>query len=260
MLSEFLGTALLVAVGCSFVVLDFGRGSPVIHWIPSAGIRRALTGFLFGCVGGSIAVTRIGKVSGAHINPVVSMAFWIKGKLTGKLAVRYVIAQLAGAIVGTLPLLLWGSMAQSTKDAATIPGAAGVWAAALGEVGATFCLIVGLFSFVGHRSLRRFTPLLFPFLYAFLVYWEAPLSGTSTNPARSLGPAVVAAVWHGWWVYWVGPGLGAVLALGFLTLGKPLTHWNMEVAKFYHFHHDPAGIFHRRAEDLLKVRTHSERL
>ena len=260
MLSEFIGTALLVAMGCSFVVWDFGRGSPVIHWIPSAGLRRALTGFLFGCVGGSIAVTRIGKVSGAHINPVVSLAFWVKGKLTGRLALRYVIAQLAGGITGALPLLLWGAMAQSTADAATVPGSAGVWVAALGEVSATFCLIVGLFSFVGHRSLRRFTPLLFPFLYAFLVYWEAPLSGTSTNPARSLGPALVAAAWHGWWIYWVGPGLGAALALGFLTLGVPLTRWDMEVAKLYHFHHDPAGVFHKRASDMFDLGSREEEL
>ncbi len=258
MLSEFIGTALLVAVGCSFVVWDFGRGSPMIHWIPSAGFRRALTGFLFGSVGGSIAVSRVGKVSGAHINPVVSMGFWIRGKLTGRLALRYVIAQLAGGIIGTLALLLWGPLAQSTKDAATIPGASGVWVAALGEMGATFCLIVGLFSFVGHRSLRRFTPLLFPFLYAFLVYWEAPLSGTSTNPARSLGPAVVASAWHGWWVYWVGPGMGTMLALGVLSLAKPLTHWDMEVAKLYHFHRDPAGIFHQLKKDLVNIRSHSK--
>ena len=230
----------------------------MIHWIPSPGIRRALTGFLFGSVGGSIAVSRIGKVSGAHINPVVSMAFWIRRKLTGRVALRYVIAQLAGGIIGTFPLLFWGGLARSTQDAATIPGPLGVLVAALGETGATFCLIVGLFSFVGHRSLRRWTPLLFPALYAFLVYWEAPLSGTSTNPARSLGPALVASTWHGWWVYWVGPVMGTILALGVLTVGKPLTHWHIEVAKLYHFQHDPLGIFHQLERDLISVRTHDK--
>jgi len=75
--SELVGTALLVAVGCSFVVLDFGAGSPVAALVPGAGVRRALTGFLFGSAGALIAVSPVGKVSGAHLNPAVTFAFWL---------------------------------------------------------------------------------------------------------------------------------------------------------------------------------------
>ena len=62
------------------------------------------------------------------------------------------------------------------------------------------------------RRLRPFTPALFPVLYAVMVYLEAPVSGTSTNPARSLGPAIVSGSWHGWWISWAGPFVGTLAA------------------------------------------------
>lgn len=243
MISEFLGTALLVFLGCSFVIVDFGHGSPVVHLLPQAGLRRALTGFLFGSVGASIALSKIGKISGAHINPVVTLAFWLMGKVSRALAWRYMAAQVAGGVLGALPLLLWGPMGQSIRYAATVPGPAGVFAAVGGEIFATFCLVAGLFAFLGHHRLRRFTPFLFPVLYLVLVYLEAPLSGTSTNPARSLGPALVGQVWRDWWVYWIGPGAGSLFAIAALRLAAPLTRWELKVAKLYHFHHDPFGLF-----------------
>lgn len=240
---EFLGTALLILFGLSFVILDFGSGSPIVNWIPNAGLRRLLTGFLFGSTGGLIALSAVGKNSGAHINPVVSLAFWMCGKMSKGHAFGYIIAQLIGAIVGALPLLFWGRIGASVEYGATFPGSGyGVWQAALGEVITTFCLIVGLFLFISHKRLKGFTPLLFPFLYALMVFLEAPVSGTSTNPARSLGPAVVAWEWQGWWVYWVGPVLGtlaAVTAHKLRLLGK----LELEVAKLYHFDHDPFRVF-----------------
>src|SRR5512140_3562400 len=94
--SELVGTALLVGVGCSFVILDFGAGSPVVARLPGAGARRALTGFLFGSVGALIAISPVGKVSGAHINPAVTLAFWLMGRMKARVALGYVAAQLAG--------------------------------------------------------------------------------------------------------------------------------------------------------------------
>jgi aquaporin Z len=198
-LSELVGTALLVGVGLSFVILDFGQGSPMVSLLPDAGLRRAITGFLFGSTGALIALSPIGKESGAHINPVVTLAFWLMGKLRGRHALGYVVAQLLGGVLGCLPLLAWGAIGRSVDFGATQPGSAyGPFIATLGEVGTTFALILGLFLFVRHRKLRAFTPLLFPFLYAFMVWLEGPVSGTSTNPARSLGPAVVSGTWQDW--------------------------------------------------------------
>jgi aquaporin Z len=245
LLAELAGTALLVLAGLSVVILDFGRGSPIVTLVPDAGARRLVTGFLFGATGALIALSPLGKASGAHINPVVSLGFWLMGKVRGRLALGYALAQLAGAVLGALPLLAWGAMGRSVDFGATVPGDAfGAGWALAGEAVTTFALVAGLFLFVGHRALRPFTPALFPPLYAVMVFLEAPVSGTSTNPARTLGPAVVAGVWHGWWVYWAGPLAGALAAVALFRLTW-LRRLEIEVAKLYHFEHDPHGIFRR---------------
>src|SRR5512137_533915 len=109
-LAELIGTALLVLVGLSLVILMFGAGSPIAQVIPSEGLRRLITGFLFGTTGALIALSPVGKVSGAHINPVVTLGFRLMGKLDQGVGAFYVLAQLTGACVGALPLLAWGSM------------------------------------------------------------------------------------------------------------------------------------------------------
>ncbi|HKW29073.1 MAG TPA: aquaporin, partial [Verrucomicrobiae bacterium] len=102
--SELIGTALLVGIGLSFVIFNFGDRSPVAVILPDAGMRRLLSGFLFGATGAAIAYSRVGKVSGAHINPVVTLAFHIKGKLSGRDTTGYILAQFAGGIIGSIPL------------------------------------------------------------------------------------------------------------------------------------------------------------
>ena len=242
-LSELLGTALLIGIGLSFVIFDFGDGSPVAAILPDAGMRRLLTGFLFGATGAAIACSQVGKVSGAHINPVVTLAFYIKGKFSGRDAIGYILAQFAGGIAGSIPLLLWGQEGRSIQFGGTTPGTGcTIWAALFGEIITTFCLIVGLFIFLGHRRLRHYTPLLFPFLYAVMVYLEAPVSGTSTNPARSLGPSVISGVWSGWWIYFVGPLIGMLIGLGLHQFSR-LKRFEVEIAKIYHFQQDRYGIF-----------------
>ena len=110
LVSELIGTALLVFFGLSLVILMFGAGNPFAPVFPNETLRRLITGFLFGTTGALIALSPIGKVSGAHINPIVSMAFWLMGKLDSRITLGYVLAQLAGACLGVLPLLAWGSM------------------------------------------------------------------------------------------------------------------------------------------------------
>jgi aquaporin Z len=242
-LAEFIGTAVLVGVGLSIVIFDFGRGSPVLDALPGAGLRRLITGFLFGTTGALIAISPVGKHSGAHINPVVSISFWLMGKLKGRHVLGYLAAQLVGGVIGALPLLVWGSTGRSVDFGATLPGQSyGAGEALLGEIVTTFALIAGLFFFIQRHRLRAFTPALFPVLYAVMVFLEAPISGTSTNPARSLGPSVISGVWQGWWVYWLGPLIGMALAV-FMYRVTWLNRLEIEVAKLYHFEHDPHGIF-----------------
>lgn len=251
--AEFVGTALLVAVGCSFVVLDFGAGSPAARLLPADGARRALTGFLFGGTGALVAISPVGKLSGAHLNPAVTLAFWLLRRIETRLAAAYVVAQLAGALAGALALRAWGAMGASVRFGATLPGRPGVWVATLGEAAATFCLVAGLLAFLRHPRLRAVTPGLFPVLYAVLVWLEAPLSGTSTNPARSLGPALVAGDLHGWWIYWLGPFLGTVggVAVHRLRWARAV---EIRVAKVFHFGHDRFGVFAHTAARARRER------
>jgi aquaporin Z len=250
LVSELIGTAVLVLVGLSLVIVMFGSGTPMAVLIPSEPLRRLITGFLFGSTGALIAISTIGKVSGAHINPAVSLGFCLMGKLDRDLAAGYILAQVTGAVLGSLPLMLWGAMGRSVAFGATAPGNGYTSFEALaGEIVTTFAMVSLLCVFLGFREIRRFTPALFPPLYALMVCLEAPLSGTSTNPARSLGPAVISGTWQAWWIYWVGPALGMLLAvLACSALAK-----RIEVAKLYHFDSDHGSLLRRRANKFAKV-------
>jgi aquaporin Z len=217
--AEAVGTALLVAVGLSIVIAIFGRGSVIVQWLPSPGWRRLLAGGCFGTVGALIAISPLGRISGAHINPAVSLAFWLENKLAWRDLVGYLLAQMLGGVIGALPLLAWGSMGRELGFGATVVGS-GVrvgWAFA-GELVATLALVLAIFITASHERTRAFTPWTIPPLFAWLVWWEAPLSGASANPARSFGPAVISAVWSDFWIYLLAPMLGAVLAIGLLRL------------------------------------------
>ncbi len=241
--SEFIGTALLIGVGVSFVILDFGKGSPVVNLIPDSGLRRAITGFLFGSTGALIAVSWIGKESGAHINPVVTLAFWAQGKIGRVHALGYIICQLIGGIAGALSLLLWNQTGNSISYGGTFPGQSySAWTALIGEIITTFALVFLLFVFIGHNKLKRYTPLLFPLLYMIMVFLEAPVSGTSTNPARSIGPSVISGNWSDWWVYWIGPVVGALIGVSVHSLSW-FKKFEIKVAKLYHFENDRHGVF-----------------
>ena len=243
--SEMVGTGLLLLTGLSLVILMFGEGSPVARWIPSETVRRSLSGFVFGCFGGMIAVSPVGRVSGAHVNPAVTFGFLLAGKLTPRMALGYVLAQLTGATLGCLPLLAWGAMGRSIHFGATVPGPGYTMSTVLlGEALTTFGLVATLCVFIATREIRQFTPAVIPFLYAVMVPLEASISGTSTNPARTFGPAVISGQWQGWWIYWVGPMIGTIAAV--LTCSLFLAR--IEVAKLYHFESDRGGVFRRMSQ------------
>jgi len=239
-LSEMIGMAALLVGGLSLVILMFGTGSPVASLVPNLAVRRTISGFLFGAIGAAIALSPVGEFSGAHINPAVTLGFLLMGKLKPRPAFGYVVAQLGGAALGCIPLLAWGDMGRSISFGASLPGAGyPTWAVLVCEVATTFGLVASLCVFLAIRRLRRFTPFMIPFLYAIMVPLEAAISGTSTNPARSLGPAIVSQNYDGWWIYWVGPFLGtaaAIFACSFLAR-------RIEVAKVYHFDRDRGGVF-----------------
>jgi aquaporin Z len=248
-LSELFGTALLVGGGLSIVIALWGHDAPLAALPLSPGARRLLNGFLFGSVGAAIAYSPIGRISGAHINPAMTLSFWLMGKLRWRDASCYVIAQLLGGAVGAACLLAWGETGASTAWGASVPDPSlPLGVAVAGEVVCTFLLVKLIFIFAARTSTQPFTPLVNPPLFALLTWLEAPLSGASANPARSFGPEFIGWDWAGWWVYWLGPCLGAacaVIVTRLEVIGRHLPHQ----ARLFHFGH-PGGVSAKRPGPL----------
>lgn len=208
-LAELVGTALLVAAGVSVVIVMFSPLSFGPGLLPDSGLRRAVTGLLFGLVGALVSVSTIGKVSGAHLNPSVTLAFLIEGKLKLRDALGYWVAQLLGGLCGGLALSAWGQVGRAghwgdTEIGRGVP----VWQAFAGEAVCTAALVALIFRMGAHERTKRWTPWSIAPLFSLMVFLEAPLSGTSTNLARSLGPDLLAG--QGLWLYLLAPFVGAV--------------------------------------------------
>lgn len=211
---ELAGTALLVLGGLSAVSFDFSPHSPMASLVPSHSWRLLVTGILFASTGALVTISPMGRRSGAHLNPAVTLAMWLEGKVHHHDLAGYVIAQCAGAVVGAaLVRGLWGWRAVSVQVGVTQPGdGVGAPGAALIEAAMAALLVMVIYLFVSSTRTARWTPLAVLVVVAVLVWEVAPYTGTSLNPARSLGPAVVTGIWRDFWVYVVGPLLGSVLA------------------------------------------------
>ena len=118
--AEGTATGVLVLGGLSAACLDFGRGSAVAQCLPSHSARLLLTGLLFSGCNSLLAVSPLGRLSGAHLNPAVTLAFRALGRVGGHDLTGYLIAQLAGAVAAALRLL-WGDVADSIGGAVTEP-------------------------------------------------------------------------------------------------------------------------------------------
>ncbi|ROQ30899.1 aquaporin Z [Frondihabitans sp. PhB188] len=219
-LCELLGTAIVLLVGISAICFDFGTSSP-LRALPMS-TRLLLTGLIFAGTGSLVAISPLGRRSGAHLNPVVTLAFWTQRKVHWHDLVGYLVSQFAGAILGTLAAhVLWRNQAASVSDGATTPGP-GVpdFLAVAVEAGMTACLLLTILFMTSHHRIARFTPLLLWVLIAVFVWQLAPLTGTSMNPARSLGPALIAPSVGTYWIYVLGPLLGAAAAVALFSLAQ----------------------------------------
>jgi len=203
--SEFFGTFLLVlaAAGGGMVNARFGghvtSGAALV-------VAPALTVMAI--------ILFMGAVSGAHLNPVVSLAFALRGDFPWKRIPGYVSAQAAGAVLATL--LLWGLVGKHGSAGLTLPGpgisagTAMIWEAVL-TVGLV-SVILGTAS--GAQQVGSFAAIGVGSYIALAGLWGSPVSGASMNPVRSLGPALVLGDWTAWWAYLAGPVAGAVIAVG----------------------------------------------
>jgi len=208
---EAFGLGIFMISACTFGVLLFHPDSYFALVDPS--IRNLLMGIAMGSTATAIFKSPWGKRSGAHINPVVTMTFYRLGKIAGIDAIFYTTAQFAGAIVGVLiSLLLLGSKLAvgEVNYVATVPGIWGIAAAFAGEFVIAFVMMTMVLNVGNHRTLNRFTPFLTGMLVAVYITIESPISGMSMNPARTLGSAVFADTWTGWWVYFTAPPLAMI--------------------------------------------------
>src|SRR5437588_9339460 len=160
--SELVGTALLVFIALSAVTFKFGSGSPLAIVLPNSSVRRLITGLMLAGCGPLIAISPLGKLSGAHINPAVSLAFWLQGKMHQHDLVGYLASQFLGAVLGAgLAVLIWRQRAASVHNGVTTPGVGyPIWSVFLIEMGCTCLLVLAIFLFVSSHRLMHWTPLM----------------------------------------------------------------------------------------------------
>jgi aquaporin Z len=156
----------------------------------------------------------MGAVSGAHLNPAVSIAFALRGDFPWKRVPGYIGVQLLGAALACLFLLaVFGNVEHL---GATLPGPGyKAWQAFMMEIALTAALVsVILGTASSAQNVGTIGALGVGGYIALAGLWAAPVSGASMNPARSFGPAVVAGDWRAYWVYVAGPLIGAAIAVG----------------------------------------------
>lgn len=215
-IAELIGTAVLVTLGCGTAML--------VGCDPTAGSGYILTAFAFGLVIIAMAYS-IGNISGCHINPAVSLGCMLSGRLTVNDFLPYVIAQCIGSFVGTGILAVifkLGGIADATGGygANGLAGVGGSFIAGLVvEIVLTFVFVITVLGVTDAPFKNgRLAGLVIGFALVLVHILGIGLTGTSVNPARSLGPAVFAAFSGNFgpiislWVFIVGPFIGATLA------------------------------------------------
>jgi aquaporin Z len=215
--SELLGTFLLVMVAAGGGILHAQGQISLAAAVVAPGLM-VLAIILF-----------MGAVSGAHLNPAVSLAFAARGDFPWQRVPGYIIAQLLGATLACL--FLRAVFGDIQHLGATLPGAGyREWQALLMEIaltGGLLSVILGTAS--AAQNVGTIGALGVGGYVALAGLWAAPVSGTSMNPARSFGPALVSGDWRAYWVYVVGPLAGAAIAVACATIlrgrgGDPISH------------------------------------
>jgi aquaporin Z len=233
-----------------FTILLAHPKSPILGIVPSDFIRRMLIGIAMGGTAIALIFSPVGKRSGAHFNPAVTLTFWRLGKVKNWDAVFYVIAQFIGGILGVFAVALFAREALSHPNVnyvATLPGPHGVGVAFLAEFLIAFVLMSTVLLVSNTPHLARYTGLFAGALVAAYITLEAPFSGMSMNPARTFGSAFVGHLWTGLWIYFTAPLLAMQLAAAVYLRGNGVVH----CAK-YHHHNRQRCIFNCRFQDLLE--------
>ncbi|NRF39912.1 aquaporin Z [Pedobacter foliorum] len=210
--AEFIGTFWLVLGGCGSAVLACNY--------PSAGIGFAGVALAFGLTVVTIAYA-LGHISGAHLNPAVSIGLWVGGRFDGKDLIPYIISQVLGGIVaaGVLYIIATGNGNPIGGFAANgygdlSPGKYNMTAALVTEIVMTFIFLIIILGATDERAPKGFAGLAIGLGLTLIHLISIPVTNTSVNPARSTSQAIFVGgeALSQLWLFWVAPIVGAILA------------------------------------------------
>ena len=208
LVAELLGTYVLVLGGTAAIVSAVAGGAPSNILIVAFAFGLALMAGLYA----------FGEVSGGHFNPAVSLAMVLDGRMDPLSMAGYWVAQIVGATLASLTLLV----VTSTETVATTMTSFGAgieaWEAFLIEVVFTAIFLAVILKATNSANSAKTAFLAIGLTLTMIHLVLIPFTGTSVNPARSLGPAIVAGVWTDQWVYWIAPLVGAALGWGIYKL------------------------------------------
>ncbi|XP_078057107.1 aquaporin-4 [Mustelus asterias] len=202
-LAELVGSLVLVAVILGASAPGQEDGVPVLMQVAVAAGFSAVS--LIHC---------FGEISGAQVNPAVTLAFLCTRKLDFLQFVSYILAQCLGAVIGSGIIYMSLPIKSTSRHLVNMINKDGNAGQALAmEIFATFQLVFTIFAMDDHRrrEVGESGSLAIAFSLTAGILASGKFSGGSLNPARSLGPAIITGFWEHHWVYWIGPTLGAVL-------------------------------------------------
>lgn len=233
-LMEVAGLGLFMVSAASMTSLLEHPASPARALLPDPTMRRAAMGVAMGLTAAALIYSPWGRRSGAHNNPAVTLTFFRLGKISGRDALGYVAAQFIGGAVGiaiaSLALRPWIGH-PAVNYVATVPGPSGSAAAFAAEVLISFLMMLAVLT-TSNTRVARYTGVVAAVLIACFITVEAPVSGMSMNPARTLGPDLVGDIFHGVWIYFLAPPLGMLAAAE--LVGRTRHRPSIRCAKLYH--------------------------
>lgn len=208
-IAEALGTFALIFIGAGSVCADH-----VLKQSGGAGIGLLGISIAFGLVVATM-IYALGYISGCHINPAATIAFWVTNRMEANKAVFYIGSQLVGAVTGgyLLGILFPQAIAPVHLGVTSLGKGVTVSQGMLMEFIITFLLVLVIFTtVVDQRAPKGFAGLAIGIVILFGVMVGGPITGGSMNPARTFGPAVASGFFENHLVYWVGPVLGGIAA------------------------------------------------
>jgi aquaporin Z len=209
--------------------------SPFAGWSSTPLLQRIPMGLAMGLTNVALIYSPLGARSGAHMNPAVTLTFLRLRKIAPADAAGYVAAQFAGGFAGILlaTIALAGLPAHPAVNyVATVPGSSGAVTAFAAEVLISFVLMLVVLRTSSSPRLARFTGVAASVLVATYIVIEAPFSGMSMNPARSLGSNVLASMGSTLWIYFIAPPVGMLLAGEWYS--RRYAHAPVRCAKLHH--------------------------